>query len=63
MKSEKESLQQLLLRIWKRKLLIENKSTGLALILSPYTMVSLKLKSPQGVSAKTIRGQPIMTPA
>jgi len=38
MKSEKESLQQLLLRIWKRKHLIENKSTGLALIRTPYTI-------------------------
>ena len=38
MKSEKESLQQLLLRIWKRKRAIENKSTGLALILTPYTI-------------------------
>ena len=35
MKNEKESLQQLLLRIWKRKLPIENKSTGYALIFTP----------------------------
>ena len=40
MKNEKESLQQLLLRIWKRKLLTVNKSIGYALILSPYTTES-----------------------
>ena len=54
MKSEKESLQQLLLRIWKRKRAIENKSTGLALILTTYTINHLLPQVTQPFKPHTI---------